>query len=108
MIDNQNQAPVWSPPPGYIQVDSQVPGVTVFAPQPEHKESGQPVSYACPNCGANTAFDVSAGGIACDYCGYIAPVAAAKVGRAAIILSSPLKHFRKPGTAGGTAPGAAL
>jgi ribosomal protein S27E len=83
MIDNQNQAPVWSPPPGYIQVDSQVPGVTVFAPQPEHKESGQPVSYACPNCGANTAFDVSAGGIACDYCGYIAPVAAAKVGRAA-------------------------
>jgi uncharacterized Zn finger protein (UPF0148 family) len=60
-----------------------VPGVTVFAPQPEHKESGQPVSYACPNCGANTAFDVSAGGIACDYCGYIAPVAAAKVGRAA-------------------------
>jgi DNA-directed RNA polymerase subunit RPC12/RpoP len=32
----------------------------------------QAVSYACPNCGANVAYNVSAGGIACEYCGYIA------------------------------------
>jgi LSD1 subclass zinc finger protein len=60
-----------------------VPGVTVFAPQPEHKDYNQAVSYACPNCGANIAFDVSTGGIACEYCGYIAPVSATRVGRSA-------------------------
>jgi hypothetical protein len=83
MIDIQNQDPVWSPPAGYIQVDSLVPGVTVFAPQPEHKDHDQAVSYACPNCGANVAYNVSAGGIACEYCGYITTITAARVGRAA-------------------------
>ena len=83
MNDNEIQNGPWAPPEGYIQVESQVPGVIVFAPQPERTEIDQVVSYACPNCGANTAYDVSAGGIACEYCGHVAPVAAAHVGKSA-------------------------
>jgi hypothetical protein len=55
----------------------------VFAPQPVKVEIDRAVSYACPNCGANTAYDVSAGGVACEFCGYTAAVAADRVGRAA-------------------------
>jgi hypothetical protein len=83
MSTQNNPEVAWSPPQGFIPVDSQVPGVIVFAPQPEQAEIDQAVSYACPNCGANTAYDVSAGGVACEYCGYIAAVAAARLGRAA-------------------------
>jgi predicted RNA-binding Zn-ribbon protein involved in translation (DUF1610 family) len=83
MIKNQNQVPIWSPPAGYIQVDSQLPGVTVYAPQPEGPTTDQAVSYDCPNCGANVAYNVSAGGITCEYCGYIAPVASTRVGKSA-------------------------
>jgi len=83
MTEQPHHHQPWSPPEGFAQVDSQVPGVIVFAPQPKGVEIDQAVSYACPNCGANTAYDVSAGGVACEYCGYVAPVAAARVGRAA-------------------------
>lgn len=83
MTENQNQDSPWAPPEGYNQVESQVPGVIVFAPQPVRTEIDMAVSYACPNCGANTAYDVSAGGVACEYCGYVAAVAAARVGKSA-------------------------
>lgn len=83
MNDNEIQNGPWAPPEGYVQVESQVPGVIVFAPQPERIEIDRAVSYACPNCGANTAYDVSAGGVACEYCGHVAPVTAARVGKSA-------------------------
>lgn len=83
MIDTQNQTEAWSPPEGFTQVNSQVPEVIVFAPQPKRVEIDQALSYACPNCGANVAYDVSAGGVACEYCGYVAAVSAAKPGRSA-------------------------
>ena len=75
--------PNGAPPEGFIQVDSKIPGVIVYAPMPETTTKDQVKSYACPNCGANIAYDVSAGGIACEYCGYIAPVKAVKVGKRA-------------------------
>jgi len=65
----------------YRQVESQVSGVVVYAPKPMEAEKETARSYACPNCGANTAYDVTAGGIACEYCGYTAPVRAVQVGR---------------------------
>ena len=81
MPDNPVQEVSWSPPQGYTLVESKVPGVVVFAPQPERVEHDQGISYDCPNCGANVAYDVSTGGVACEYCGYIAPVAAEQVGK---------------------------
>lgn len=81
MVNNTLQDISWSPPQGYTQVESQVPGVIVFAPQPDRTEHDQAVSYDCPNCGANVAYDVSAGGVSCEYCGFVAPVTADRVGR---------------------------
>ncbi len=71
----------WTPPEGFHQVESRLPGVVVYAPEPEHKAGDKAVSYACPNCGANTAYDVAAGGVACEYCGHVAEVEADRVGR---------------------------
>ena len=78
-----NLHPSWTPPQDFIQVESQVPGVVVYAPRPESAEQDQARSYACPNCGANIAYDVAAGGVACEYCGYSAPVQAKQVGKSA-------------------------
>ncbi|MDY6866553.1 MAG: TFIIB-type zinc ribbon-containing protein, partial [Chloroflexota bacterium] len=82
---SQKQSPniSWSPPEGYQQVPSQVSGVVVYAPKPESVEKAQAKTYKCPNCGANLAYDVSAGGIACEYCGYTAPVQSVHVGKTA-------------------------
>jgi len=83
MTNHQNKPKEFSPPQGYQQVESRVPGVVVYAPQPEKSEIDQVRSYACPNCGATTVYNVSAGGIACEYCGYIAPINVDQVGHAA-------------------------
>jgi DNA-directed RNA polymerase subunit RPC12/RpoP len=73
----------WSPPEPYTQVDSKVPGVVVYAPKPEPVEEDQSKEFKCPNCGATVAYDVAAGGIACEHCGYVAPVHSMQVGRTA-------------------------
>ena len=75
--------PTGAPPTGFQQVESSVPGVIVFAPIPEQPKVQPEKNYACPNCGANVAYDISAGGIACEYCGYAAPIQAKMVGKAA-------------------------
>lgn len=79
MTENPN----WTPPQGYHRVESHVPGVIVYAPKPKKVDTFQPKRFTCPNCGASTAYDVSEGGIACEYCGYVAPLKAVNVGRAA-------------------------
>jgi transcription elongation factor Elf1 len=73
----------WAPPKQYHQVESALPGVEVFAPIPKTVKPDSPTSFSCPNCGANTAYDVAAGGIACEYCGYVAPVHTVHVGQTA-------------------------
>jgi predicted RNA-binding Zn-ribbon protein involved in translation (DUF1610 family) len=83
MPEKQNLNTSWIPPEHFNQVDSQVPGVIVYAPKPEEKHIDDAKSYTCPNCGANIAYDVSAGGIACEYCGYVAPVRSINVGKGA-------------------------
>ncbi len=82
MSAEQNQNSGFSPPAGYQQVESRVSGVSVYAPQPKKTEIDLARSFACPNCGASTVYDVSAGGISCEYCGYIAPISAQRVGKA--------------------------
>jgi predicted RNA-binding Zn-ribbon protein involved in translation (DUF1610 family) len=83
MADNPSTKQDWSPPSDFVQVESKVPGIIVYAPKPEVKTEDQVKSYACPKCGANIAYDVSAGGIACEYCGYIAKVSGTRVGHQA-------------------------
>jgi len=73
----------FQPPQGYQQVPSAVDGITVYAPLKQADPTAAPVAYACPNCGAPTRFDVAAGGVACEHCGYTAPVQAQQVGRQA-------------------------
>ncbi len=73
----------WQPPQGYVQVASALDGVIVFAPQPEAPKAEAPTSYQCPNCGAATRYDISAGGVACEHCGYVAPAKAVQGGERA-------------------------
>ena len=75
----------WSPPPNYQSIPPKVEGFTVYAPAPQAEAPGasEPVRYVCPRCGAATRFDVAAGGVTCESCGYTAPVQAENVGRRA-------------------------
>jgi uncharacterized Zn finger protein (UPF0148 family) len=83
MPEHIPQDTTWTPPENFIQVDSHIPGVTVFAPRPENTAADTVRDYACPNCGASIGYDVAAGGIACEYCGYTAHVQAVRLGRQA-------------------------
>ncbi len=58
------------PPPGYIPADSAIPGIEVFMPAPEEEAHREVVDFACPQCGATTAYSISEGGLTCSYCGY--------------------------------------
>jgi len=59
------------PPPGYVETESAVPGISVFMPAPqltpEHEEV---VAFNCPQCGAQTAYNVDDGGLKCAHCGF--------------------------------------
>lgn len=83
MAQSNSQRTVWQVPEGFVRVESQVPDVIVFAPEPKAKQTDQATSYNCPNCGAAVAYDVPAGGIACEYCGYVAPVKTQQLGQSA-------------------------
>jgi len=70
-------------PSGYQAVPSALQGITVYAPAPKADPTTATAVYLCPNCGAPTRFDVAAGGVECEHCGYIAPVQSRQVGRQA-------------------------
>jgi len=63
----------------YKQVTSALPGITVFAPIFAEEEA-KPVTFHCPNCGGRLNYDLKSSGIACEYCGYLSPVAPTLVG----------------------------
>jgi DNA-directed RNA polymerase subunit RPC12/RpoP len=73
----------WQPPANYEQAASKVDGISVWQPRSQEAKVEAPTTYTCPNCGASTRYDVAAGGVACEYCGYTAPIKAEKVGRQA-------------------------
>lgn len=66
----KSNQPAWQPPPDFVPLESALPGITVFAPRPIDKQTDAPQTFKCPQCGASTRFDVAAGGIACEHCGY--------------------------------------
>jgi DNA-directed RNA polymerase subunit RPC12/RpoP len=73
----------WQPPDNFIPVASEVEGVTVYAPAPETPEPLKKVVYKCPQCGATTRYEIAAGGVACEHCGYRAGSQAKTVGKKA-------------------------
>ena len=81
MSPSKEKTTQWVPPDDYIQVESQIDGIWVYAPKPTLSTTDHATSYACPSCGANIAYDVAAGGITCEYCGYSAPVERPEVGK---------------------------
>ncbi len=82
MTDKNSPLLQWTPPANFTQVESAVEGITVFAPRPKTDQE-KAVTYRCPHCGAPTKYDVTAGGVACEYCGYTAPLQAQTPGRSA-------------------------
>ena len=75
------------PPPDYEQATSAIPGITVWQPRAVVTTVDAPKTFTCPQCGATTRYDIAAGGVTCEYCGYVQPTAAstqaAPVGRRA-------------------------
>ncbi|MBN1665812.1 MAG: zinc ribbon domain-containing protein [Anaerolineales bacterium] len=68
-----NPAPIitFQPPTGFIQVESQVAGVSVYAPAPEDPNTTpESLQFKCPQCGATTAYDPGADSLVCAHCGY--------------------------------------
>jgi uncharacterized Zn finger protein (UPF0148 family) len=75
--------PDWQPPSGFTPIESALPGITVYAPIIEKESEPAPQTYKCPNCGASTNYDVAAGGVACEYCGFVAETRAEELGKRA-------------------------
>jgi len=70
-------------PKGYVPTRSTIEGITVFMPAPEIETLEETVSFACPNCGGKTAFNVRQGGLSCTTCGYYQEPEGKRVGRSA-------------------------
>ncbi len=100
---NQTIQKPWQPPADYQPATSALEGITVFAPRPPEEKAQAPVEYKCPNCGATTRYDVAAGGVACEYCGYAAPVQEARVGITAPEYEFTLETLSKAETGWGIA-----
>lgn len=54
----------------FQQVESKVPGITVFAPKPKVSEMREARTYTCPKCGGHLAYDLLTSGLACSHCGH--------------------------------------
>ena len=79
MLDHPKLAG-WQPPSNYQPVPSTLEGITVFAPRPADVVLEEPTTYKCPQCGATTRYDIAAGGVTCEHCGYSTHPQAQKVG----------------------------
>lgn len=75
--------PSWQPPANYHPLDSALAGITVYAPAAPQPVLPAAVTYNCPRCGAAVKYEVAAGRVACEYCGYLAPSQGERVGFAA-------------------------
>lgn len=87
----------WQAPKNYHLVDSAIEGITVFAPIAESNINQNETikTYICPQCGASTKYDITAGGIACEYCGYSTSTISNKVGQNAKQFEFTLETLNK-------------
>jgi DNA-directed RNA polymerase subunit RPC12/RpoP len=82
-VSESDQTVSFQAPAGFVLVKSALDGISVYAPKPEETQAPALTTYTCPQCGAATRFDVTAGGVACEHCGYVAPARSEVVGRQA-------------------------
>ncbi len=85
--------PAFDPPPGFREVPSALPGITVCAPIPS-EDQDQDADLTCPQCGATTAFEPAVGGLRCPFCGFVRASDARVVGRAAAANEFTLEALR--------------
>ncbi|MCE1252136.1 MAG: hypothetical protein LWX83_01165 [Anaerolineae bacterium] len=86
----------WQIPSGFKAISSALEGISVYAPaSKEENENSAPAEFKCPNCGASTRFDVGAGGVACEHCGFVAEVKAASVGLNAAVFEFTLESLKQ-------------
>jgi len=71
------------PPPGFVPGPSKIAGIEVFVPAPAHEKRPELVDFKCPKCGATVAYQIEAGGLACEYCGHREMPEIQQMGRAA-------------------------
>ncbi|MBI9047508.1 MAG: hypothetical protein JEZ06_23695 [Anaerolineaceae bacterium] len=71
MIKSHKILKDWKIPEGFKEVESVVEGVLVFAPSVQKTEEETPKTFSCPQCGASTQYDIAAGGVNCEYCGFL-------------------------------------
>lgn len=95
-MENQNvNTNHWQPPADFEKVTSAMEGITVFAPKPKDEQKETLISFKCPQCGATTRYDVTAGGVACEHCGYTRPVETEQVGKKAKENEFTLENLKK-------------
>ena len=87
--------PGWQPPPNYRPVKSALEGIQVYAPVPEAPQVKTVQTFKCPQCGATTRYDISAGGVACEHCGYKTPAHSVRVGKGAEEFEFTLDTWRQ-------------
>ena len=59
------------PPPNYIAVEFDLPGIEVYAPVPiPTGDRREVVPFKCPRCAASTAYSIPDGSLVCAHCGY--------------------------------------
>jgi transcription elongation factor Elf1 len=71
------------PPPDFIPTGSAVEGIEVYKPRPAEEEYRPVIEFSCPQCGGQTAYSATDGGLTCTNCGYYEPPQKAIVGKGA-------------------------
>ena len=82
MNSSNPQVTSWSPPPGFIQVPSEVAGVSVYAPASEERQE-QTETFKCRFCGGTISYSASERELTCPYCDKSQHIEADEVGQTA-------------------------
>ncbi len=83
MTTTRQPIPLWPPPEGFVQVDSRLEGIELWAPAPSAEAADKTQSFKCQFCGAVTAYSAGQQQLTCSHCGRAQEIAAARVGRSA-------------------------
>ena len=89
------------PPPDYVVVESDLPGIEVYAPVPV--PAGDPrevVPFKCPRCAATTAYSIPDGSLVCAHCGYRQSFTQEAVGSRAEDFEFTVEVVERAGAAG--------
>lgn len=71
------------PPPDFVPTESAITGIDLYMPRPPEEEHRPVVEFGCPQCGNQTAYSATDGGLTCTHCAYYEPPQKAVVGKGA-------------------------